>query len=126
MRDSELIKHIDSRIGSFKGQLPVLESAIGALIVGRRFGWRVLYLVHDKKTMRKYEDILGIRFREAIDPTGDKTNRSLAFHLQEKISNFWKAVSGEMKVLYKGEKRTARDQWVGPPSSSKVKLIKGA
>ncbi len=114
MKDKDLIKHFDSRMDTFKGQIPTLESAIGALIVGRRFGWKVLYLVHDKKTIRKYEDILGIRFREEVEPSEDLSEKSLAFRLQKKISNFWKAVSVEMKVIYKGEERTARDKWVGP------------
>ncbi|MEM9403085.1 MAG: hypothetical protein AAGA44_11435 [Pseudomonadota bacterium] len=113
MEDSELIEHLDSRIEKFKGQAPVLESAIGALIIGRRYGWKVLYLVHDKKTMRKYEEILGLKFRDVLDDKSDLSERSLAFVLQKKISNFWKAVSGEMRVVYKGEERSARDSSIG-------------
>ncbi len=113
MRDSELVAHLDKRIEKFKGQATVLESAIGALILGRRYGWKVLYLVHDKKTIRKYEDILGLKFREALEPESDLSNKSLAFRLQKKISNFWKAVSGEMRVVYKGEERSARDGSIG-------------
>ena len=112
MKKSDLIDHFDQQIGEFKGQIPTLESAIGAFIVGRRFGWKVLYLVHDKKTIRKYEDILGVRFRDELDPEGDQSHRSLAFRLQEKVSNFWKAVSGELKVKYKGEERSVRDPHV--------------
>ena len=114
MKDTDLIRHFDTRMDRFRGQLPTLESAIGALVVGRRLGWKVLYLVHDKKTIRKYEEILGIKFREELEPTGDLSEKSLAFRLQKKITNFWKAVSGEMKVVYKGEERSARDSWVGP------------
>jgi hypothetical protein len=116
MDKSKIIQHLDSRIEKFGGQLPTLESAMGAYLVGRRFGWKVLYLVHDKKTMRKYEDILGFRFRDELDPESDLSKKSLAFRLQKKITNFWKAVSGEMKVTYKGEERTARDKWIGPVS----------
>ncbi len=114
MKDKDLIKHFDVRIEKFEGQLPTLESAIGALVVGRRFGWKVLYLVHDKKTIRKYEDILSIRFRDMFDADEDLSKRSLAFRLQDKITNFWKAVSGEMRIKYKGKERTARDSWIGP------------
>lgn len=112
MRKSEIVGHLDQRIEEFKGQIPTLESAIGAYLVGRRFGWKVLYLVHDKKTIRKYEEILGFRFRDELEPESDQSHRSLAFRLQQRVSNFWKAVSGEIKVTYKGEERTARDQHV--------------
>ena len=114
MDDSQLIEHLDSRIKKFRGQLPVLESAIGAFIAGRRFGWKVLYLVHDKKTIRRYEEVLGIRFRDELEPESDLSHKSLAFKLQKKVSNFWKAVSGEMKVVYDGKERSARDKWIGP------------
>lgn len=113
MKDKDLIKHFDARIERFKGQLPTLESAIGAFVVGRRFGWKVLYLVHDKRTIRKYEDILGVRMRDELPEESDQSRRALCFRLQRKASNFWKAVSGEMKVLYKGEERSARDKWIG-------------
>ena len=112
MKQSEIIGHLDRQIEEFKGQLPTLESALGAYLVGRRYGWKVLYLVHDKKTIRKYEAILGFKLREQLEPEGDLSHRSVGFQLQKKVSNFWKAVSGELKVVHKGKERTVRDQHV--------------
>src|SRR5690606_1076859 len=42
----------------FVGQLDELESAIGMLRLGHHMGWKVLYMIHSKKTVRKYEEIL--------------------------------------------------------------------
>ena len=48
-------------IARFKGQLDELEAALGMLRMGHHFGWRVLVLIHDKRTIRKYEQILAIK-----------------------------------------------------------------
>ena len=48
----------------YEGGADELQSALGMLIMGRRYGWRVLVLIHNKRTIRKYEEILGIQVRE--------------------------------------------------------------
>ena len=62
------------------------------------FGWKVLHLVHSKATVRKYEDILGIKVREAFEPESPSSYRSKGFELSQKIGNFWKIVSGAIKL----------------------------
>lgn len=110
MSEPESIDRFDERIRSFKGQLQTLESAIGAYIVGRKLGWKVLYLVHDKRTIRKYEDILAIKFRDELPADGELASKSLAWVMASKLSNFWKAVSGELKIKdKKGKEHTVRD-----------------
>jgi hypothetical protein len=110
MGEQQQLDRFDDRIRTFKGQLPTLESAIGAYVAGRKLGWKVLYLVHDKRTIRKYEEILGIRFRDELPADGDLASKSLAWVMASKLSNFWKAVSGELKVKdKKGQEHTVRD-----------------
>ncbi len=104
------IQTVENVITNFKGQLSELESAVGAYIVARRFGWKVLYLGHDKRTIRRYEKVLGFKFRDTVPPLGDQGERSLGWILARNLSNFWKAVSGEMKATFRGKKRPARDQ----------------
>ena len=81
-------------IVNFRGDLGDLESAIGMYSLGRHFGWKVLYIIHSKKTIRKYEDILGIAVREEFPEIGLDASRSLGFKVLETVSNFWKAISG--------------------------------
>lgn len=110
MTDRESIDRFDERIKKFRGQLPTLESAVGAYVVGRKLGWKVLYLVHDKRTIRKYEQILEVKFRDELPADGELANKSLAWAMASKLSNFWKAVSGELKVKDKsGKEKTVRD-----------------
>jgi len=54
----------------FEGDLDELESALGMLDIGHDFGWKVLYIIHSKRTIRKYERILKIKIREIFDKRG--------------------------------------------------------
>lgn len=88
----------DRAIIEFTGQMDELESALGMLRLGHHVGWKVLYMVHSKKTIRKYEEILDIKVRELFPERGPSAGRSTGLALAEKFSNFWKVVSGEVKI----------------------------
>ncbi len=90
-------------IANFKGQLTDLEAALGVLRIGGHVGWRVLVLVHNKRTLRKYEEILDIKFKEFFPDEGPSYERSFGYMAAKKIGNFWKAVSGEIKIARKKE-----------------------
>lgn len=84
-------------IARFAGQIDELEAAIGMLHLGDHVGWKPLVLVHNKRTIRKYEEILGIQVREFFQPEGPSVERSLGYEIAKRIGNFWKAVSGDIK-----------------------------
>jgi hypothetical protein len=96
---------IDRAIKEFRGQVPTLESAIGAYLVGKQLGWRPLVLIHEKQTLRKYEKILGISFREELPEVGKMADKSVAWKAARKLSNFWKAVKGEISGIRTPELR---------------------
>ncbi|MDD2324797.1 MAG: hypothetical protein PHW63_02125 [Alphaproteobacteria bacterium] len=99
----ELVAIMDAAIVKFKGQSNVLEGALGALVFGRRIGWRPLFLMHSSATIKKYEQILGVSFREVLPEEGDKASKSIAWKGAKKIGNFWKAVTGNTKNVRSGE-----------------------
>lgn len=88
----------ENAIANFQGQLDELESALGMLRLGHYFGWKVLYLIHSKRTIRKYEGLLGIKIREIFPETGPSSYRSFGLAFAEKFSNFWKVVGGDIKI----------------------------
>ncbi len=88
----------EKAIHSFRGDFGELESAIGMYALGRHVGWKVLYIIHSKKTIRKYEEILGIAVREEFLEVGPDAYRSVGYQLLEKVSNFWKAISGGQSI----------------------------
>lgn len=88
----------DRVIREHSGQIDELESALGMLHIGHHYGWKVLYLIHSKKTVRKYEDILGIKIREFFPERGPSSPRSVGLAFADRASNFWKVVSGDIKI----------------------------
>jgi hypothetical protein len=92
-------------VHNFEGSSDELEAALGMYILGVYMGWKPLVLMHSKKTVRKYEQILGITVREEFDEEGPTSERSRAFGIARGVSNFWKAVSGEDKSIDKSERK---------------------
>lgn len=86
-------------------QIDELESALGMYAIGFHFGWKVLHVVHSKKTIAKYEALLGINIRETFPEYGPDADRTNAHALIQTVSNFWKFVSGEEKPLLELDKR---------------------
>jgi len=94
--DSELVELIDKAIKRFTGSSETLASAIGYLMIGRNVGWRVLYFMHSQNTVRKYEKILGIRTEDYMQEIGPLAKKAVAWNALQKVSNYWRAVRGEI------------------------------
>ncbi|MBL4821226.1 MAG: hypothetical protein JKY98_09615 [Gammaproteobacteria bacterium] len=90
-------------IAHYKGQADKLETAIGALVLGYQVGWKVLYIIHNKRTIRQYEAILGINFREFFPEEGPASKRSMGYKVAKELKKFWQVVSGDIKVDGKRE-----------------------
>ena len=98
---------MDQAIEKFTGGADQLEAALGMYMIGRHVGWKVLYLIHTKATIAKYEAILGIKVREEFEPETVDSKRSMAFKAASALSNFWKIVSGDEKLdLDRDERRS--------------------
>ena len=97
-QEAELIRIEREAIARFSGLIDDLEAALGVLRLGHHFGWRVLVLIHNKRTLRKYEEILGINVRDFFPAEGPSHERSIGYGLAKTLGNFWKAVSGAIKI----------------------------
>jgi hypothetical protein len=83
-------------IADYKGDLHELEAALGMLRLGHHFGWKVLYIIHSKRTIRKYEEALGgKKVRELFPEIGPSSYRNAGYRIAQAASNFWKVVSGD-------------------------------
>ncbi|MDP1678580.1 MAG: hypothetical protein Q8L02_00370 [Candidatus Nitrotoga sp.] len=90
-------------IAKFHGNLAELESALGFLRMGLHYGWKVLAIIHSKKTFKKYEQILSISAREYFPEETLTSDRSVGYSLAKKLSKFWQIVNGEEKIEHKRE-----------------------
>lgn len=98
------LEQIEARaIVGFQGDFADLASALGMLRLGPHFGWRVMYLVHGKATVQKYESILGVQVHELFPENGPSSERSRGLRLSSTVSSFWKIVSGEVKIPDRAE-----------------------
>ena len=61
MTDDQIMKVVDRAVDCFQGDLNGLESAIGMLLIGRHYGWRVVFLIHSPATIRKDTRLLGLK-----------------------------------------------------------------
>ena len=97
-READLVRIEREAVANFSGPLDDLSGALGMLRMGDHFGWRVLVLIHNKRTIRKYEEILNIKIREFFEEEGSQACRSMGYMFAKRLGNFWKAVSGDIKV----------------------------
>lgn len=97
-QEAQLREIEEYAIANFHGSLDELEAALGMLRLGHHVGWRVLYMIHSKKTIRNYEGHLGIRIRDIFDDTGPSSYRSIGLNIAQRFSNFWKVAGGDIKI----------------------------
>ena len=97
-QEAQLREIEENAIATFQGDLPQLEAALGMLRLGLHFGWKVLYIIHSKKTIRNYETILNIKIRDIFPETGPSSYRSFGLNIALRFSNFWKVVGGDTKI----------------------------
>jgi hypothetical protein len=109
LNDQDLLQLVNDATDRFDGNLNDLGSAIGMLMLARRYGWRVILLIHSPGTVRKYLKILGLPNLRAVAPeVGELAARSKAWRLVDGTSSFWKVVRGQISGV--------RTSLVDPPS----------
>ena len=79
----------------YVGDLGVLESAVGAVLIAQLYGWKVLRMCHGSNAYAKYERMLGIKFKDECPETTDLSRKSLGLRSAEAIGNFWLVVQGK-------------------------------
>lgn len=93
-----LLQHLREVAARYVGDITVLEQAIGAVFVGKLYGWRVIRLVHNAKTLKKFERILGVNLKTLCKDETPISTRSRAFDYAQKIGRFWDVVNSKVKV----------------------------
>ena len=88
----------EKKAAAFDGDIRTFESAWGAFLLATQYGWKVSFLVHSQATIKKYEDITGMKFRGGIcEPETHLSRKSNAYRALQQVTSFWKAIRGETK-----------------------------
>ena len=96
MTQEEIQQVIDATIKSYRGDISVLETAIGALYVGLKIGWKPLRLVHSHRTFASYQKVLGLDFHEVLPEVGPLADKSMAWRIAKHARNFWDVARGTL------------------------------
>jgi len=83
---------------NFSGPYTDFERALGVFRIAAHLGWKPVVLGHNKRTLKKYEDILGIKFKDYFPEAGPSAMRNRGYKIALELGNFWKAVSGDKKI----------------------------
>ena len=92
---AELVEELDRLIAAYQGNVEVLERAVGMLMVARHLGWKPLLLMHDPRTVRGAERLLGMTFRKLFAEAGPWAEKSFAWRAFDKTKSFWRTVRGD-------------------------------
>jgi len=98
MNDEQFDELIEGTIKNFKGDLSDLCSAVGALVVGRYMGWRVIKIIFSPLTYRKYRKVLGVDYKDILSEEDQYSNKSVGLKLAKKLDDFWDIVHGRSGV----------------------------
>lgn len=103
LTDAEMVEIFEKAWEKYNGDVSILMSAMGALAFGRMVGWQGVRVTMAASTFRKYERILGVKFREKLP---DRTTDSRFLHgikLVDGFGKFWQALSGGMIPATEGK-----------------------
>ena len=92
---AEIIPKLEHSYATYHGDGTVLESAWGAIFMSLIYGWKVVYLMHSQATIRKYQDITGLVFREIAPESTSLSRKSMAFKVVQAGTNFWRVIRGQ-------------------------------
>ncbi len=106
MSDAEMVEIITRAWKEFEGDCGVFMSAVGALVLGREVGWQGVRVCMSSATYRKYETILGIKFREHLPERTKDSRRIRGIRMADDFGKFWQALSGGMIPATEGKLAT--------------------
>ncbi len=94
----DIVKSLQLCIGTYKGDLAILESSIGAYFLAKLYGWKILRMIHTERTYKKYESVLGLKFSDVAPDFGVLKDRANVWHVHQSVDSFWSIVRGEVPV----------------------------
>lgn len=95
MIDEELCKRVDEVAKEFRGQAPDLYRIVGAVMVGRLYGWRVVRLTVSGSTWTSMTKWFGDP-KEWMPPEGPLVHKSVGLKLVDRVGDYWGFIKGHV------------------------------
>lgn len=101
--DAELEAHIDELCKTYKGQIDDLYQAVGLIVVGRRFGWRVMRLVAVRSQWTLANKLFG-NVKDWMREEEHCAHRSLGLSMIKSVKDYWLVVRGLIKMPHEARR----------------------
>lgn len=108
MTDKELMNEIDKVSTKFHGQIDDLYKAVGMIIIGRLFGWKVMRLASPRSTWVKATELFGDP-KLLMKPEEKLAYKSFALNLIKGTTEFWDYVRGDKAMVTFDKKLIGED-----------------
>jgi hypothetical protein len=91
--EEEMNIKIDEVLENFVGYLDDLTQIVGMVVIGRRYGWKVIRLVNSRRhwalACKHFGDL-----KELLPERGDLTRKSIGLAIIDTIGGYWDIISG--------------------------------
>jgi hypothetical protein len=98
MNDEEMMNEIERVSTDFHGQIDDLYKAVGMVIIGRLFGWKVVRLAAPRSTWVMASKLFGDP-KLLMDSEGVLAHKSFALKVIKGTTEFWDYVRGEKAMV---------------------------
>lgn len=103
INDKELNDKIDEVTKGYKGDISHLYEAVGMIVIGRLFGWRVMRLTSGRRVWSDATKLFGDP-KELMEEKGRYYEKSVGAAIVDKMGNYWEVVKRH-QVMPVQEKR---------------------
>ena len=87
INEKDLIAKVEQHSKCYRGQMNYFYEAVGLIMVGRLFGWRVMRLTSSRRCWRLAAELFGDP-KEILPERGKYVDRSLGLAIADKIGDF--------------------------------------
>lgn len=101
--DEELMKKIEEVSANYVGFIDDLTQIVGMVVIGRRYGWRVIRLVHSRRLWNLACNHFG-DLKVILPERGDLTRKSIGLSIADKLDEYWEVIRGHKKMDIKERK----------------------
>jgi len=98
MTDPELLAHLDKVAAEYVGDVSHLSGAIGAVMLGRLYGWRVIRITTTSKVYSRHQRILSLDFKKVLPEETELSKKSIGYSLAKQLDKFWDVVNSKFKM----------------------------
>ena len=109
--DEELQKQISIVVEQYTGQIDDLYQAVGMIVVGRLFGWRVMRLASSRRCWTKATQLFGDP-KELMPARTSLSRKSVGLSVIDAVGGYWDFIKGKTQAMPLEDRKMISDDVV--------------